>query len=94
MQSSRALREGRLGLFALGGLLVFGALAIWVRGGGFGQRTYQLIFEFADVEGLQVGAPVRFRGVRVGRINTRLATDHDADRCPKKVINKKVIDAK
>jgi len=70
MQSSRALREGRLGLFALGGLLVFGALAIWVRGGGFGQRTYQLIFEFADVEGLQVGAPVRFRGVRVGRITS------------------------
>ena len=51
MQSSRALREGRLGLFALGGLLVFGVLAIWVRGGGFGQKTYQLNFEFADVEG-------------------------------------------
>jgi phospholipid/cholesterol/gamma-HCH transport system substrate-binding protein len=68
MQSSRALREGRLGLFALVGLLVFGALTIWIRGGGLGQRTYQLIIEFPDVEGLQVGAAVRYRGVRVGRI--------------------------
>lgn len=68
MQSSRALREGRLGLFALLGLLVFGALTIWLRGGGFGQKSYRLTIEFPDVEGLQVGAAVRFRGVRVGRI--------------------------
>jgi phospholipid/cholesterol/gamma-HCH transport system substrate-binding protein len=68
MQSSRALREGRLGLFALVGLLVFGALTIWIRGGGLGQKTYQLIIEFSNVEGLQVGAAVRYRGVRVGRI--------------------------
>jgi phospholipid/cholesterol/gamma-HCH transport system substrate-binding protein len=68
MQGSRALREGRLGLFALLGLFVFGALTIWLRGGGFGRPTYQLILEFPDVGGLQVGAAIRYRGVRVGRI--------------------------
>jgi phospholipid/cholesterol/gamma-HCH transport system substrate-binding protein len=68
MQGSRAFREGTLGLFALVGLLVFGAITIWIRGGGLGQRTYRFTVEFPDVEGLQVGAPVRYRGVTVGKI--------------------------
>jgi phospholipid/cholesterol/gamma-HCH transport system substrate-binding protein len=49
-------------------LLVFGAITVWLRGGGFGQKTYRLMIEFPDVGGLQVGAAVRYRGVRVGRI--------------------------
>lgn len=68
MLRSRAVREGSVGLFALLGLAIFGGLAIWLRGGGFGQRTYQFIAEFTDVSGLQIGAPVRYRGVTVGKI--------------------------
>ena len=68
MLRSRMVREGTVGLFALLGLVLFGGLAIWLRGGGFGQESYQFTTEFSDVSGLQVGAPVRFRGVTVGKI--------------------------
>jgi phospholipid/cholesterol/gamma-HCH transport system substrate-binding protein len=68
MVRSRTVREGSVGLFALLGLVLFGGLAIWLRGGGFGQKTYQFTAEFSDVSGLQIGAPVRFRGVTIGKI--------------------------
>lgn len=68
MLRSRTVREGTVGLFALLGLVLFGGLVIWLRGGGFGQRNYQFVAEFSDVSGLQIGAPVRYRGVTVGKI--------------------------
>lgn len=68
MWGSRSFREGSVGLFALLGLVLLGGIAIWLRGGGFGQKTYQFTVKFSDVSGLQVGAPVRFRGLTVGKI--------------------------
>jgi phospholipid/cholesterol/gamma-HCH transport system substrate-binding protein len=68
MLRSRAIREGTVGLFALLGLAIFGGLALWLRGGGFGQEVYNFTAEFTDVSGLQVGAIVRYRGVAVGKI--------------------------
>jgi phospholipid/cholesterol/gamma-HCH transport system substrate-binding protein len=68
MLRSRAIREGTVGLFALLGLVIFSGLAIWLRGGGFGQSGYQFIVEFPDVSGLQIGALVRYRGVTVGKV--------------------------
>jgi phospholipid/cholesterol/gamma-HCH transport system substrate-binding protein len=62
MLRSRAIREGTVGLFALLGLAIFGGLALWLRGGGFGQEVYNFTAEFTDVSGLQVGAIVRYRG--------------------------------
>jgi phospholipid/cholesterol/gamma-HCH transport system substrate-binding protein len=79
MMRSRAVREGSVGLFALLGLAIFGGLAIWLRGGGFGQRTYQFIAEFPDVSGLQIGAPVRYRGVTVGKIATMTPGNNGVD---------------
>ncbi len=68
MLRSRTIREGSVGLFALFGLLVFGGVTIWLRGGGWGEKTYQFTADFTDVEGLQIGSPVRYRGVTVGKL--------------------------
>jgi phospholipid/cholesterol/gamma-HCH transport system substrate-binding protein len=98
MMQSRTVREGSVGLFALLGLILFGAVAIWVRGGGFGQKRYDLIATFDDASGLQVGGPVRFRGVTVGkivslepnpqenRVDTRLEISSTEVRIPRDVL--------
>lgn len=64
----RTLQEGSVGLFALFGLIIFGGIVVWLRGGILGQRTYQFFADFQNVSGLQIGAPVRYRGVAVGKI--------------------------
>ena len=43
-------------------------MILWLRGLSVGNRTYQVIVEFANVAGLQEGAPVRYRGVVIGKI--------------------------
>ena len=68
MLRSRSVREGSLGLFALLGLILFAGVAVWVRGIAFGRRAYEFTVKFADVSGLQLGAPVRFRGMNVGKV--------------------------
>jgi phospholipid/cholesterol/gamma-HCH transport system substrate-binding protein len=68
MLRSRAGKEGLLGLFALLGLLLFGAIAIWLRGGGLGQKSYKFFVTFGNVSGLQIGSPANYRGVTVGKI--------------------------
>ncbi|MDJ0599838.1 MAG: MlaD family protein [Crocosphaera sp.] len=68
MLRMRTLQEGSVGLFALFGLIIFGSLVVWLRGGILGQKTYQFFADFQDVNGLQIGAPVRYRGVAVGKI--------------------------
>ncbi|USR90095.1 MlaD family protein [Phormidium yuhuli AB48] len=65
---SRTLREGSLGLFILLGLGLFGVLSFWLRGVSLGRQTYEFVVEFQDALGMQPGAPVRYRGVRVGRL--------------------------
>lgn len=65
---SRTLREGSLGLFVILGLGLFGVLALWLRGVSLGRQSYRFVVEFQDALGVQSGAPVRYRGVRVGRL--------------------------
>lgn len=65
---SRTIREGSVGLLILLGLGLFGALVLWIRDIRFGERSYRVVVEFADTAGIQQGAPVRYRGVPVGRI--------------------------
>ncbi|BFM38415.1 MlaD family protein [Synechocystis sp. LKSZ1] len=68
MLRPRAIQEGSVGLFALLGLVLLGGFAVWLRGGGFGSPGYRLRVNFDDASGLQVGAPVRFRGISVGKV--------------------------
>ena len=69
MLRPRTVREGSVGLFALLGLVVLGMVAVWLRGGGFGKESYQIFVDFEDASGLQVGGPVRFRGVSIGTVS-------------------------
>ena len=68
MLRSRTLQEGTVGLFALVGLVLFGGLVIWLRGGVLGKKPYRIQANFEDVSGLQIGGVVNYRGVAVGKI--------------------------
>ena len=61
----------RIGLFAVGGLLLLGAALVFVLGSRFLAPTDQALMHFGgSVYGLQVGSPVVFRGVRLGSIKS------------------------
>ena len=61
----------RIGLFALGGLLLLGAAVVAVLGSGLFSRNEQAVLHFqGSVYGLQVGSPVVFRGVRLGAVQS------------------------
>ncbi len=66
---SRTVREGSVGLLAILGIALFGAIAVWLKGIRFGESTYEIIADFPDVNGIQVGDPVRYRGLKVGKIS-------------------------
>jgi phospholipid/cholesterol/gamma-HCH transport system substrate-binding protein len=65
---SRTIREGSVGLLILLGLGLFAGLILWLRGLSLGNRTYKAFVDFANVSGMEVGTPVRYRGVAVGKI--------------------------
>ncbi|MGB3614360.1 MAG: MlaD family protein [Elainellaceae cyanobacterium] len=65
---SRIVREGSIGLLILVGLLIMGGLVFWLRGLRLGRQSYRINVDFNTVAGMQPGAPVRYRGVQVGRI--------------------------
>ena len=66
---SRIVREGSIGLLILVGLIILGGLVFWLRGLRLGRQSYQIKVDFSTVAGMQPGAPVRYRGVQVGRID-------------------------
>ena len=67
--SQRTLREGSVGLLFLLGLGTFALIILWLNRYTAARSTYKAIVEFANAGGMQRGALVRYRGVRVGRIS-------------------------
>lgn len=65
---SRTLREGSVGLLVIFSIILFSGVALWIRGIKFGAQSYKIIVDFADVNGIQLGDGVRYRGLSVGRI--------------------------
>jgi phospholipid/cholesterol/gamma-HCH transport system substrate-binding protein len=65
---SRTVREGSVGLLILAGIGLFIGIALWLQGIQLSKRSFTIFIEFANAVGLQVGAPVRYRGVTVGKI--------------------------
>ena len=65
---SRTLREGSVGLLIIFGILLFGGIVLWIKGFAFGKKTYKIVADFPDVNGIKVGDGVRYRGLQVGRV--------------------------
>ena len=65
---SRTIKEGSVGLMLVGGIVLFGALALWIRGFKFGDKSYTITADFPDVNGMRSGDGVRYRGLKVGQI--------------------------
>jgi paraquat-inducible protein B len=77
---SRRANPRFIGLFVLGALaLLIGALAVFGGGRLFAAKETFVMFFEDDVAGLQIGAPVTFRGVRVGSVkDIRIRYDTDS----------------
>ena len=65
---SRTHREGSVGLLIVAGVLLFGGVVLWIRGFAFGNESYKIVADFPDVNGIQEGDGVRYRGLQVGRV--------------------------
>jgi len=70
--------ELRVGLFVLIGLFIIALGVFYVTGAGFLGPKYRLITFLPEVEGLQVGAPVRLDGVDVGNVDSIQLTPQPA----------------
>ncbi len=69
----------RIGAFVIGGVALLIAAVVAVGGGKLFASTERAVMHFSgSVYGLQVGAPVVLRGVRVGRV-TAIGLEGDAD---------------
>ncbi|WP_066381630.1 MULTISPECIES: MlaD family protein [unclassified Anabaena] len=66
--SKRTLREGSVGLLIFFGLGAFVVIILWLNRFTAARSSYKAIVEFANAGGMQRGAPVRYRGVKVGNI--------------------------
>jgi phospholipid/cholesterol/gamma-HCH transport system substrate-binding protein len=71
--------ELRVGLFVLAGLFLLAIAIFYVTGAGFIGPKYRLITYLPEVEGLQVGAPVRLDGVEIGNVDGIELTPHPED---------------
>ncbi|MBW4435146.1 MAG: MCE family protein [Pelatocladus maniniholoensis HA4357-MV3] len=67
---SRTFREGSVGLLLLVGVGVFGIIILWLTRFTAAASSYKAFVEFANAGGMQKGAVVRFRGVKVGNISS------------------------
>ncbi|GAB4530038.1 MAG: MlaD family protein [Pleurocapsa sp.] len=67
---SRTIREGSVGLLIIFSIALFGGIALWLRGIRVGEESYEIVADFPDVNGIQIGDPVRYRGLKVGKITT------------------------
>ncbi|MGG6270579.1 MlaD family protein [Leptolyngbya sp. AN03gr2] len=65
---SRTVREGSVGLMILAGVGLFGGLVLWIKGLNPANQSFTVFADFAAINGVQAGSPVRYRGVTVGRI--------------------------
>ncbi len=71
MSRQAKVNPGLIGAFVLGAMLVGLGAVFLLSSGSFGSQNYRFILYFqGDIRGLQVGAPVNFRGVKIGQVES------------------------
>ncbi|CAN1209898.1 ABC-type transport system involved in resistance to organic solvents, periplasmic component [Tumidithrix helvetica PCC 7403] len=76
---SRSLRDGSLGLLILVGIFLFGGAIFWLKGLRIGDPQFSFVIKFPDTSGLDVGSPVKFRGVAVGKVQKIVAASANVE---------------
>jgi phospholipid/cholesterol/gamma-HCH transport system substrate-binding protein len=76
---SRTLREGSVGLLIIFSIILFGGVILWIRGIQFGEKSYKIVADFPDVNGIQLGDGVRYRGLKVGRVEEIIPAANGVD---------------
>jgi phospholipid/cholesterol/gamma-HCH transport system substrate-binding protein len=76
---SKSLRDGSLGLLILVGIFLAGGSIFWLRGLRIGDPLFSFTIKFPDTSGLDVGSPVKFRGVVVGKVQKIAATSANVE---------------
>lgn len=78
MSSPGSIKPSLIGAFVLGGLLLGVAVVFLLSDSGLTRQSskFMLYFE-GDIKGLQVGAPVNFRGVKIGQVES-MSIDYDS----------------
>ncbi len=66
----KQLRETLVGIFIIGGIILFIVLYTWLSGRLSFRNTYDVIVYFDDVRGLRVGDPVTVYGIEKGRVKS------------------------
>ncbi len=61
--------EVKVGAFSLIALVAMFGLSLWLNGSQLFQRGYEVEAVFSRVEGLRPGAPIKYAGVDIGRVN-------------------------
>ncbi len=77
--TSRAWREGSVGLLLLAGLGLLAGLVFWLKDMRWGRQSYEIVVEFPDAKGLKEGTPVRYRGVEIGKVTGVRPTSSTVD---------------
>ena len=72
--------ELRVGLFVLVGLFILAVAIFYVTGAGILGPKYRLITYLPEVEGLQLGAPVRLDGIEIGNVQSMTVTPKPPDK--------------
>ncbi len=71
MSRQAKVNPGLIGAFVLGAMLVGLGAVFLLSSGSFGGQNHRFILYFqGDIRGLQVGAPVNFRGVKIGQVES------------------------
>ncbi len=75
MSRQGKVNPGMIGAFVLGAILLGLGAVFYLSDSGFGSQRLKFILYFeGDIKGLQVGAPVNFRGVKIGQVESMSIT--------------------